>query len=144
MLTLDADVVGGISPAEDDRAVLAVEVAAHDGQPAELDFWLWLARKRAFFSRFPHVLISHHLRVPLRLMSKNAARHVDDAHNAIFPWRSPEMMLTASAAITLSASSTEAELNRHSRLPSDVKIAEARPPALQSLMTWIAEEGSGS
>jgi len=71
--------------------------------------------------------MSHHFRVPPRLVSKKAARHVGDAHKEIFPSRSPARRLIASEAITLSASSTEEELSRHFRPPSDVKIAEARP-----------------
>ncbi|SPT64182.1 Uncharacterised protein [Actinomadura madurae] len=36
-------------------------------------FLRWLAWKRAFFWRFPHVFMSHHLRVRLWLVSKKAA-----------------------------------------------------------------------
>src|SRR5882724_3313407 len=95
---------------------------------ADLVFLRWLALKRAFFWRLPHVFMSHHLRVRLWLVSKKAAWQVGDAHKANFPSRSPAMMLIASAAITLRASSTqEAELSRHRRLPSGVRIAAARP-----------------
>jgi hypothetical protein len=72
--------------------------------------------------------MSHHLRVRLWLVSKKAAWQVGDAHKANFPSRSPAMMLIASAAITLRASSTqEAGLSRHCRFPSGVRIAAARP-----------------
>ena len=95
---------------------------------AELAFLRVLAWKRAFFWRFPHVFMSHHLRVRLWLVSKKAAWQVGDAHKANFPSRSPAMMLIASAAITPRASSTqEAELSRHRRLLSGVRIAAARP-----------------
>ena len=86
------------------------------------------ALKRAFFWRFPHVFMSHHLRVRLWLVSKKAAWQVGDAHKANLPSRSPAMMLIASAAITPRASSTEeAEPSRHCRLRSGVKTAAARP-----------------
>lgn len=84
--------------------------------------------KRAFFSRFPHVFISHHLRERLWLVSKKAAWHDGDAHRDNLPDRSPAMMLIASAAMTLNASSTEdSELSCHCRVHSNVKTAEARP-----------------
>lgn len=40
---------------------------------ADLVLFRWLALKRAFFWRFPQVFMSHHLRVRLWLVSKNAA-----------------------------------------------------------------------
>lgn len=47
----------------------------------------WRALKRAFFSLFPQVFMSHQRRVRLRLVSKNAARQVGDAHSARRPSR---------------------------------------------------------
>lgn len=86
----------------------------------------WLARKRAFFWRLPHVFMSHHRRVRLWLVSKKAAWQVGEAHSASLPSRSPEMMLIASAAMTPRASSRpDAELSCHRRLPSGVRIAAA-------------------
>lgn len=98
--------------------------------------------KRAFFSRLPHVFMSHHLRVRLRLVSKNAARQVGDAHRASLPSRSPVMTSIASAAITPRASSTpDADPSRHRRSPVDVRTAEARPRRLQSLMVSTVAVG---
>lgn len=95
-----------------------------------------LALKRAFFWRFPHVFMSHHLRVRLWLVSKKAAWQVGEAHNANRPSRSPAMTSTASAAITLRASSTDGVgPSRHRRSPSGARTAAARPRVLQSLIT---------
>jgi hypothetical protein len=88
--------------------------------------------------------MSHHLRVRLWLVSKKAARQVGDAHKANRPSRSPAMMLIASAAITLRASSTQDAVSCHRRAPSDVRMAAARPRALHSLMTWTAAAGGAS
>lgn len=112
-------------------------------QPARLGSWRLLARKRAFFSRFPQVFISHHLRVAPRLVSKKAARHVGDAHNAILPARARDDVDRVSG-VTLRASSTESEPRYHSCSPRGERTAEAWPPVLQSLMTWMAAPGGGT
>ena len=62
-------------------------------------------------------------------------------HKANFPSRSLAMMLIASAAITLRASSTqEAELSRHCRTLGR-QDRSGPTSALQSLMTWTADAG---
>ncbi|ANY05311.1 hypothetical protein AFB00_02150 [Pseudonocardia sp. HH130630-07] len=90
------------------------------------------------------MFMSHHLRLRLRLVSKNAARHVGDAHRAILPLRCPATISMASAATTLSASSTDAEPSRQCRPPSGASTAEATPPVLAALMTSTAAGEAGS
>lgn len=122
--------VRGRNPRLDERVPLADAASAdrcHD-HFAGLGFLRWLALKRAFFWRLPQVFMSHQRRVRLWLVSKKAAWQVGDAHKANFPSRSPAMMLIASAAITLRASSTEeAELSCQRRSPSGVRTAAAQP-----------------